>query len=247
MAPLCNFFYVLFSVISRTNQSAVGFSAVLFSYAVLDSYHTTETTRKLWFITVPAKLYPWALLLIIQVMMPNVSFIGHLSGIVVAVLMVTGYLGVLLPSSDFYLALEQSRVFSALTKQPNYISWRDRDVSTTATGGTSSSSSSLTNVFGGLQWILGHIWNVLVTLFYIFGIRLPSTLPTLWASRPARSSGVELSDGVPGSSLNAGASRSYRLLSQRESPEDEFVEVEIGGGGNVDVKDPASAPKTMTL
>ncbi len=34
--------------------------------------------------TVPAHLYPWALLVFWQLLMPQVSFLGHLAGVVVS-------------------------------------------------------------------------------------------------------------------------------------------------------------------
>ena len=34
---------------------------------------------------VPAKYYPWALLIVWQLLMPGVSFLGHLSGVLVSV------------------------------------------------------------------------------------------------------------------------------------------------------------------
>jgi hypothetical protein len=33
------------------------------------------------FCNVPAAVYPWALLILLQIMMPGISFLGHLSGI----------------------------------------------------------------------------------------------------------------------------------------------------------------------
>jgi hypothetical protein len=33
------------------------------------------------FFSVPAKLYPWVLLVLLQLLMPGISFLGHLGGI----------------------------------------------------------------------------------------------------------------------------------------------------------------------
>ncbi len=63
-------------------ESAVGFSGVLFSLAVLESSSSGGATRSLFgFVSVPTKYYPWAMLIAMQVMMPSVSFLGHLSGL----------------------------------------------------------------------------------------------------------------------------------------------------------------------
>ena len=40
--------------------SAVGYSGVLFTYALLETYHSQVDTRSIFgFFSVPAKLYPW--------------------------------------------------------------------------------------------------------------------------------------------------------------------------------------------
>ena len=46
----------------------------------------------------PSRLYPWALLVAMQVLIPGVSFLGHLGGILVGDLELRGFLDVLLPS-----------------------------------------------------------------------------------------------------------------------------------------------------
>lgn len=67
-------------------QHSVGFSGVLFHYCVLECNMASNTSRSLFgMIHVPTYLYPWALLVILQMFMPNLSFLGHFSGIL------TGY------------------------------------------------------------------------------------------------------------------------------------------------------------
>ena len=43
-------------------------------------------------------MYPFALIAIVQLLAPNSSFLGHLSGVVVGSLYVKGYLNKLIPS-----------------------------------------------------------------------------------------------------------------------------------------------------
>lgn len=63
-------------------QCAVGFSGVLFALKVLVNHHDTSNSQESFgFFTVPKKLAVWAELLLIQVMVPQASFLGHLSGI----------------------------------------------------------------------------------------------------------------------------------------------------------------------
>lgn len=48
--------------------NAIGYSGVLFSYAVIEAFHSTETSRSIFgIISVPVKLYPFVLLLVLQV------------------------------------------------------------------------------------------------------------------------------------------------------------------------------------
>ncbi len=50
------------------NTSAVGYSGVLFSYALVEAFHSTETSRSVFgFFSVPTKAYPFILLALIQV------------------------------------------------------------------------------------------------------------------------------------------------------------------------------------
>lgn len=52
----------------QMNTGGVGFSGVLFTFALLESYHTTEVTRSIFgIINVPAKMYPFILLVALQV------------------------------------------------------------------------------------------------------------------------------------------------------------------------------------
>lgn len=105
---------------SELRTMGVGFSGVLFSYAIIESFHTLESSRSVFgLFSVPARIYPFILLVILQVseesvfmhfcnsrfydifqvMIPGISFIGHLSGVLVGVLCVTGALKVCLPST----------------------------------------------------------------------------------------------------------------------------------------------------
>ena len=86
---------------------SVGFSGVIFALAVIDSSWATAPTRSVYGIfSVPSKLYPWVLLLIMQVIIPNVSFLGHLSGILVGTFQAHGGLAYLHPSPAFLRELE---------------------------------------------------------------------------------------------------------------------------------------------
>ncbi|CAG5136618.1 unnamed protein product [Candidula unifasciata] len=62
---------------------AVGFSGVLFAMKVLTTHYAPRGPQMLMGITVPSKYIYWAELVLIQLMVPNASFVGHLAGILI--------------------------------------------------------------------------------------------------------------------------------------------------------------------
>jgi membrane associated rhomboid family serine protease len=64
-------------------ECSIGFSGVLFALLVLivDAQGPGATQSLFGVVRLPARLYPWALLALLQVIMPHISFVGHLSGI----------------------------------------------------------------------------------------------------------------------------------------------------------------------
>ena len=59
-------------------QHSVGFSGIIFHMSVVECNLSAERARSVFgFFTVPTYLYPWVLLVVLQMMMPNLSFLGH--------------------------------------------------------------------------------------------------------------------------------------------------------------------------
>ena len=59
---------VMSSQLGELNTSAVGYSGVLFGYALIDAFHSAETSRSVFgMFSVPTKAYPFILLALIQV------------------------------------------------------------------------------------------------------------------------------------------------------------------------------------
>ncbi|CAF1104419.1 unnamed protein product [Didymodactylos carnosus] len=81
---------VLFENPSFASQCAIGFSAVIFALKVITTHYTPADRHYVWGIPVPTKYAVWAELFIIQFITPNVSFLGHLAGIIVGLLYVNG-------------------------------------------------------------------------------------------------------------------------------------------------------------
>ena len=82
---------------SYINSCAVGFSGVLFALKVVTTHlHPAGMTRVMGFIPVPMRIACWVELVLISVLFPHVSFIGHLAGILVGFAFVYGPLRVIM-------------------------------------------------------------------------------------------------------------------------------------------------------
>ncbi|GMI37112.1 hypothetical protein TeGR_g2800 [Tetraparma gracilis] len=87
---------------SLLTSHAVGYSGTIFALLSLQ-VGSEAGERSLWgAVTVSSKVYPWALLVALQVLMPDVSFLGHLGGILVGRLAERGGLNALLPHPEYY-------------------------------------------------------------------------------------------------------------------------------------------------
>lgn len=100
---------------------AVGFSGVIFALKVLVTHYSPSGTQYLMgFIPVPSKYIFWAELVLIQLITPNVSFVGHLAGILVGLLYTKGPLKVFMDS--FLQSSEHRRFYGG-----GYSTARDND------------------------------------------------------------------------------------------------------------------------
>jgi len=110
-------------------RHGAGFSGVLFHLLVLEcsiasAPASQSSSRSIFgFVSVPAYLYPWVLLVVLQVILPNLSFMGHLSGILAGTLQMYGVLDVFaIPSNEYLQGLEERRRMSNLaSKLPNFV------------------------------------------------------------------------------------------------------------------------------
>ena len=70
---------------------AAGFSAVIFAVKVVTTYKLPSgTSYVMGMLPVPSRLAVWAELLVISILIPNASFVGHLAGILVGMAYVMG-------------------------------------------------------------------------------------------------------------------------------------------------------------
>lgn len=108
LAVISNTLLVGTDYLFESYDCAVGFSAVLFGLKVVLQHLTPERTSLIMgAIPISSKYVYWAELLLIQILVPNASFLGHLCGIVAGLLYIYGFLEplflplTLLPDLDF--------------------------------------------------------------------------------------------------------------------------------------------------
>jgi len=109
-------------------------------------------------VSVPASFYPWVLLVALQVFMPNLSFLGHLAGILAGTLEYHGALDALFVRDSFLVYLESLPVLRKITALESFVG-----TSTTQLGAcgqrlrAESSSSSYSPVMASLRKCLGTV------------------------------------------------------------------------------------------
>ncbi len=150
-------------------MAGVGYSGVLFSYAIMDSYHTSVQSRSVFgFFNVPAKVYPWILLVLISLFLPNISFMGHLCGILAGILVVNGWLIWLLPLPEYLQSLETSSILQSIITRDTltYIRCPDKDLI------CSGEEAGLTGVFSIFYQLILFISFGMEAVLAILGFRL---------------------------------------------------------------------------
>lgn len=115
-------------------EHSLGYSGVLFHYAVVEAAttHNTHSSSRsvLGLFTVSNTLYPWALLVALQVFIPNLSFLGHLSGLLTGVLQTQYFAS---SCSCHNATLEQFGITTFPNFVPNATLERSHDMPTTTT------------------------------------------------------------------------------------------------------------------
>ena len=93
---------------SISNDCTIGFSAILFTYLSIHTNLSTSQNNFPFFFQLNNKLYPWLLLIFCQIIFPNASFLGHLSGIIVAQLYLLNLLNFAIISPSTLQNIESS-------------------------------------------------------------------------------------------------------------------------------------------
>ncbi|KAE9590770.1 hypothetical protein Lal_00023279 [Lupinus albus] len=104
------------------NECAIGFSGVLFSMIVIETSLSGVQSRSVFgLFNVPAKWYPFLLLVVFQLLMQNVSLLGHLCGILSGFAYTYGLFNFLIPRTSFYSSIESSSWLSSCVRRPKFI------------------------------------------------------------------------------------------------------------------------------
>ncbi|XP_052174047.1 rhomboid-like protein 15 isoform X2 [Diospyros lotus] len=134
------------------NECAIGYSGILFSMIVIETSLSGVQSRSVFgLFNVPAQWYAWILLVVIQLLVTNVSLLGHLCGILSGFAYTYGLFNMLIPGSSFFSWIESSPWLSSCARRPKFIA---------CTGGNTSgyipthTSQSLTS--SGL--LSGNVW-----------------------------------------------------------------------------------------
>uniref|UniRef100_A0A7S0RWB4 UBA domain-containing protein n=1 Tax=Pyramimonas obovata TaxID=1411642 RepID=A0A7S0RWB4_9CHLO len=123
------------------NKCSIGLSGVIFGLIVVDTSMSGLQSRSIFgLFSVPAKYYPWALLVLFQLLMPNVSFMGHLSGLLVGLAYIHGMLQwiILGPRSLQFFDARLFTMMPSLMENSAFVA----STGVSIAGGTSNASSS---------------------------------------------------------------------------------------------------------
>lgn len=94
---------------SHVYSSAMGFSGVLFTLIVIDVHLSGGSHRSVFgLFTVPSWVYPWVMLVLLSILMPNVSLLGHFAGLAVGYMYQFNLLKWLAPSTQFFSRIERN-------------------------------------------------------------------------------------------------------------------------------------------
>lgn len=102
-------------------EHAVGFSGIIFHMSVVECHLAPNHSRSLFgIVQVPSYIYPWALLILLQMFMPNLSFLGHLSGILTGTLQSHGALECIIPGDSYVRQMEEWNLLRWLVNLPSF-------------------------------------------------------------------------------------------------------------------------------
>eukprot|EP01118_Nematostelium_gracile_P018078 TRINITY_DN7904_c0_g1_i3.p1 TRINITY_DN7904_c0_g1~~TRINITY_DN7904_c0_g1_i3.p1 ORF type:complete len:147 (+),score=12.57 TRINITY_DN7904_c0_g1_i3:49-489(+) len=103
-------------------ECGVGFSGILFGLTVTQTASSNESRSLFGIVTVSSKIYPWVLLILIQLLLPGVSFLGHLSGILVGFIYLYHGFDWIQISPTLIVKFESHPFFRRILNREDYVS-----------------------------------------------------------------------------------------------------------------------------
>lgn len=139
-------------------QHSLGFSGVIFQLSVVESNLSPDRVRSVFgLFQVSSRMYPWALLVVLQFIMPQISFLGHLSGILVGTLQYYGMLDKLFPSETYLQECETFERLGFLRRQSGYIKTPETSELRNRDASAGDFRSALFAAFGGIVLFIQNI------------------------------------------------------------------------------------------
>ncbi|KAE9585323.1 putative serine endopeptidase [Lupinus albus] len=184
-------------------ECAIGFSGVLFSMIVIETSLSGAQSRSVFgLFNVPAKWYAFFLLVAFQLLMQNVSLLGHLCGILSGFAYTHGFFNFLIPRTSFYSSIESSSWLSSCVRRPKFIVCTGGNPSGYIPTHTSENSTS-----SGI--LPGNIWR---SLSSFMPQREVSAQPNEDSRFPGRGRTLGASQGQMASHLHSDSNLHARLL-----------------------------------
>ncbi|KAG2683210.1 hypothetical protein I3843_10G021500 [Carya illinoinensis] len=104
------------------NECSIGLSGIIFSMIVIETRLSGIQSRSVFgLFNVPAIWYALILLIVLQLLMTNVSLLGHLCGILSGFAYTYGLFNFLMPGTSFYSTIESSSWLSSCVRRPKFI------------------------------------------------------------------------------------------------------------------------------
>lgn len=104
------------------DECTIGFSGIIFAMIVMETSLNGNQSRSVFgLFNVPGKWYAWILLILFQLLMPNVSLLGHLCGILSGFAYTYGLFNYFLLGLTSYTAIENSAMLACCVRRPGFI------------------------------------------------------------------------------------------------------------------------------
>eukprot|EP01018_Ginkgo_biloba_P010529 Gb_16184 [translate_table: standard] len=133
-------------------ECTIGFSGIIFAMIVMETSLNGNQSRSVFgLFNVPGKWYAWILLVLFQLLMPHVSLIGHLCGILSGFSYTYGLFNHFLLGSSSYSAIESSALLAFCLRRPGFI----------VSGGSGAAGTGLLPSFSSTNASgagLGNVW-----------------------------------------------------------------------------------------